>query len=462
MSSKSERKTSSGRSGGAAAARGDGHAVGTGRRVGGGNKAGRNPQSQGVKSDSEEPRGGSGGLGRQPGASGVTGVAHSLGQVGRTTPTKEPQLELPRENLLDEDRSSSSSGSEVNSSVSQRADEPMRNAVAALQQREREVARLQQQLREQAARLQQLSLGEHSPAAASESACVHGAVPHIPIELEEESAKLPAVRPAELSYTGASAGTALEDWLFKLGQLFSQTRSCRPESAWQARMQVAQLYWDRDMSIWWSGQQEVAAAAGAPIQSWTAFVAALRKQFVSIGDSQLARADLLTLRMKADGERGRLCPASGCIWCRAQAVCWTAGWRPCCCCRAWTRHACRLPVAAVSRKERAAGAAGMSFAQMRAELTMEAALEPRLTGYGSGSSANSGGGSGSSSNSGARGATNIRQHRINALREQADALEEGGDERRSERQLRDSPSVHRGRRRFGSLQQVRRRGPHRS
>ena len=67
----------------------------------------------------------------------------------------------------------------------------------------------------------------------------------------------------------------------------------------------------------------------------------------------------------------------------------------------------------------------MSFAQMREELTAEAAVEPQLGGRSSSSSSS---GSGSSGGGGAKGTTNSRQVRINALQQQLKALEEGNDE----------------------------------
>jgi hypothetical protein len=81
--------------------------------------------------------------------------------------------------------------------------------------------------------------------------------------------------------------------------------------------------------------------------------------------------------------------------------------------------------AAVARKERAAGAMGMSFAQMREELTVEAAMEPQLNER---CSHNSNGGGDNSSNGGAKGATNDRHLRINALQQQLKALKEGNEE----------------------------------
>ena len=239
--------------------------------------------------------------------------------------------------------------------------------------------------------------------------------------------RVDAVRPPELTYAGATAGTALEDWLFKLEQLFTQTR--KPESDWQGRAQLAQLHWDRHMAMWWTGRQEAAAAAGEPILSWVAFVAALRRQFVPAGDSQLARSELFKLKMRS-GETMEaymqravllVARAGGLVEGKTAAALSLEG-----------VDKSRFPFtcAAVARKERAAGAMGMSFAQMREELTVEAAMEPQLSGRSGSSSNSSGGNNGSSSsgNSGAKGATNSRQLRINALQQQLRALEEGDEE----------------------------------
>jgi len=90
--------------------------------------------------------------------------------------------------------------------------------------------------------------------------------------------------------------------------------------------------------------------------------------------------------------------------------------------------------AAVARKERAAGVVGMSFAQMREELSAEAAMEPQLGGRGGGggssssSSSSGNSNSGGRSNGGAKGATNSRQLRINALQQQLKVLEDGDDD----------------------------------
>jgi hypothetical protein len=336
-------------------------------------------------------------------------MAHSSGGAGPMTPSKVP---------LDEDGVSSHADSDAHSSVSQQgaADQSMR------------IAQLEQQLREQAARLEQLALGS------SASAVQAGGPSQWQQQQQQQQAqqqqqpsqeqivRVDAVRPPELTYAGATAGTVLEDWLFKLEQLFAQTR--KSESDWTGRAQLAQLHWDRHMAMWWTGRQEAAAAAGAPILSWVAFVAALRKQFVPAGDSQLARTELFKLKMRS-GETMEaymqravllVARAGGLMDGKTAAALALEG-----------VDKSRFPFtcAAVARKERAAGAMGMSFAQMREELTVEAAMEPQLSGRSSNNS-NSGGSNGS--NGGAKGAANSRQLRINALQQQLKALEEGDEE----------------------------------
>lgn len=313
--------------------------------------------------------------------------------------------------------SSSSADSDVRSSASQ---------VAALA---REVARLEQQLREQAAQFRQLSVGG--------SAVEQQQHPQQARSSQEplQQVRVAAVQPPELTYAGATAGTALEDWLFRLEQLFVQTH--KSEAAWAERAQLAQLYWDRHMSLWWIGRQEAAAAAGAPIRSWLAFVAALRKQFVPAGDSQGARTELFKLRMRSGESVEAYMQRVVLLVTRAGSL---MEGRTAAALALEGVDKSRFPFtcAAVARKERAAGVEGMSFAQMREELTVEAAMEPQLGGRGGSSS--SGGASGrpssssSSSSSGhsghssAKGASGSRQVRINALQQQLRALQEDGDE----------------------------------
>jgi hypothetical protein len=358
-------------------------------------------------------------------AANTAGGAHSSGQGGLVTPMKAA--------ALDDDGASSGAESDVHSSLfRQNANQSLR------------IAQLEQQLREQEARFQQIALGGSAsavPARQAQQPFQQQQPP--PQQLQqpqqqqqqqqqqqpqqqqqqqsEQLVRVDAVRPVELTYAGATAGTALEDWLFKLDQLFTQTR--RPETDWLGRAQLAQLYWDRHMALWWQGRQEVAVQAGAPIQSWVAFVAALRKQFVPAGDAQLARTELFKLRMRS-GETMEafmqravllVARAGGLVESKTAAALALDG-----------VDKSRFPFtcAAVARKERAAGVAGMSFAQMREELSAEAAMEPQLSGRGGGGGSNSS----SSSNGGAKGATNSRQLRINALQQQLKDLEEGDDD----------------------------------
>ena len=307
----------------------------------------------------------------------------------------------------------------------------------------KEVARLEQQLQE----FRQLSSSSSAAAAEQQQQQQQQQQPkqskhqHSRFSQESQSqqqqqqqqhVRVAAVQPPELTYAGATAGTALDDWLFKLGQLFAQTRM--PETAWEERLQTAWLYWDRNMSLWWNGCQEAAEVAHAPILTWAAFVSALRKQFVPAGDSHLARTELFKLRMRSsEGMEAYmqravlLVPRAGSLVdSKTGAALALEG-----------VDKSRFPFtcAAVARKEREA-VGGLVFAQMRQELTTEATQEPQLGrgggGGGGGSSSSSSGSSNSSSNSSSRGRTNkgssSKQMRISALQQQLAALEEADDD----------------------------------
>ena len=56
-----------------------------------------------------------------------------------------------------------------------------------------------------------------------------------------EEVRIAAIQPQELTYVSASKGSALEDWLFKLEQLFTQTR--KSEAEWQERVRIAKYIW---------------------------------------------------------------------------------------------------------------------------------------------------------------------------------------------------------------------------
>lgn len=402
MSDKGKSRAATGGRGGGASSSSSGsgssgHGAGTGNRGRKGNSH-ATPELGSVAVNAGVGTGGA--LGQQPlAASNMAGGAHSSGQM---TPTKVP---------LDEDGVSSHADSDAHSSVSQQGADAQ----------SMRIARLEQQL----ARFEQLALGGSASDRVQQQRQLQQSQQQQPQQQQPQQpsqqyvVRVDAVRPPELTYAGAMAGTALEDWLFKLGQLFAQTR--QSESDWLGRAQVAQLHWDRHMAMWWTGRQETAEAAGTPIQSWVAFVAALRRQFVPAGDSQLARVELFKLKMHSDEtmesymQRAVLLVVrtGGLVEGKTAAALALEG-----------VDKSRFPFtcAAVARKERAAGAAGMSFAQMREELTVEAAMEPQLGGRGNSSSG------GSSSGGGAKGATNDRQLRINALQQQLKSLEEGVEE----------------------------------
>lgn len=403
MSDKGKSRAATGGRGGGASSSSSGggssgHGAGTGNR---GRKSNSHAMPE-LGSAAVKAEGSTGGaLGQQPlVASSMAGGAHSSDQM---TPTKVP---------LDEDGVSSHADSDAHSSVSQQGADAQSMRIAQLEQ--------------QLARFEQLALGGRASDRVQQQQQLQQSQQQQPQQQQAPQqpsqqyvVRVDAVRPPELTYAGAMAGTALEDWLFKLGQLFAQTHQL--ESDWLGRAQVAQLHWDRHMAMWWTGRQETAGAAGTPIQSWVAFEATLRKQFVPAGDSQLARTELFKLTMQSEEtmesymQRAVLLVVrtGGLVEGKTAAALALEG-----------VDKSRFPFtcAAVARKERAAGAAGMSFAHMREELTVEAAMEPQLGGRGNTSSG------GSSSGGSAKGATNDRQLRINALQQQLKSLEEGAEE----------------------------------
>jgi hypothetical protein len=274
----------------------------------------------------------------------------------------------------------------------------MAQRLAELESRELAVAALQQQLQ------QQLGLNIHAQ------------------QLQHEEFRVAAVQPPELTYVGATAGTTLEDWLFKLEQLFVQMRL--PESAWDQRMRRAQLYWDRHMALWWAGQSETMAVAGKAVVTWSAFVTMLRRQFVPTGDAQSARSELFRLKMRSGENMDAYMQRAVLIVARAGAYvdAKTAG-----AVALMGADKGRYPfsVKEVQRQERQAGEAGMTFAQVRAALTAEAAEEPQLGRYSAaGGSGGAGVANGSAGGRPGGQASSNKQLRINALQQQLRALQQ--------------------------------------
>jgi hypothetical protein len=297
--------------------------------------------------------------------------------------------------------------------------------VAALQEQMRQQAELlRAQQQQQQALLQQLAALTMSTRSGSASVVDSSVSANVRAEV-----RLSAVQPPELTYAGATNGSALDDWLFKLDQLFVQTRT--PESAWEERMRTAQLHWDRHMALWWTGHTQAASAANTPVASWSAFVDALRKQFVPTGDAETARGELFRIQMRGGETMDAYMQRAVLIVARAGAH---VDGKTAAALALQGVDRSRFPFAVkeVRRMEREAGVAGLTFPQVRAALTAEAAEEPQLgpRGHGSGTSASAGGGSHSVRSGGAQGggggahAASSRQLRIAALEQQLKALRE--------------------------------------
>lgn len=294
-------------------------------------------------------------------------------------------------------------------------------------QQQAELIRTQQQ--QQQEMLQQLAALTVSARSAPASVAESSGSSHV-----REEVRLSAVQPPELTYAGATSGSALDNWLFKLDQLFVQTRT--PESAWEDRVRTAQLHWDRDMALWWTGHKETALAAGTPVTSWSAFVAVLQKYFAPTGDAETARGELFRIQMRSGESMDAYMQRAVLIVTRAGAY---VDGKTAAALALQGVDRLRFPFAVkeVRRMERAAGVAGLTFAQVRAALTAEAAEEPQLGPRGLGSSTSgSGSGTGSGSHSarsggahgggsgGTKQAASSRQIRIAALEQQLRALRE--------------------------------------
>ena len=109
--------------------------------------------------------------------------------------------------------------------------------------------------------------------------------------------RMAAVQPGELTYRTAGEPSVLADWLFKVEQLLSQLGVSA--DAWEERLRVVSLHWDRQLDLWWQGHCQQARAAGTPVASWAAFRAALQANFVPTNDAEAAASELLRLRMRS-------------------------------------------------------------------------------------------------------------------------------------------------------------------
>lgn len=302
--------------------------------------------------------------------------------------------------------------------------EELQFRLAEVERREREIARWE------ARQAQSTSTGQEAIFPEKHNLAVRagpGAEENAVTAAVREEVRIAAVQPPELTYVSASKGSALEDWLFKLEQLFAQTR--KTEAEWQERVRIAKLHWDRHMFLWWSGCEKAASESGAPIASWTAFVSALRRQFVPAGDAEAARLELFRLRMGGGESMDTyvqravllVARAGGFIDDKMAGALLMEG-----------ADASRFPftVQSVRRRLHEAGMGGLSFAQVRAELSMEAHSEPNLlpAARGVNSAPAAAGGNYRSNKSGSAGGASSKQVRINALRKQLHALETAGEE----------------------------------
>ena len=109
-----------------------------------------------------------------------------------------------------------------------------------------------------------------------------------------EQVRRAAIQPDTLRYATASDAGVLEGWLFQLEKMFRQLSV--PEAEFARRAQEAALAWDLDVDRWWRMHEAQAAARGAPIATWAAFVAALNSQFVPVAEREAAVAEFFRLQ----------------------------------------------------------------------------------------------------------------------------------------------------------------------
>ena len=87
----------------------------------------------------------------------------------------------------------------------------------------------------------------------------------------------------------------LEDWIFSVERLIRREGA----QTFAARMELAEMFWDRQVHTWWTGAQDLAQARGQPIGDWDSFLAALRANYTPISDVETACTLLFHLGMRA-------------------------------------------------------------------------------------------------------------------------------------------------------------------
>jgi hypothetical protein len=223
----------------------------------------------------------------------------------------------------------------------------------------------------------------------------------------------------------------LEDWLFDMEKLFRQLRMDDDRE----RIEQAQLHMDRSMALWWKSCVEAAKEKGNPAASWAEFTADLREQFRTAGDAQAAQTELLHVHMTSAEAMGAYMQRVVLLVARAGAYV-ASNLASVLALNGVDKSRFPFAIQQMRAKVRAAGVAGISFAQMRGELTALALDEPVLPGRGGAGGNHTGGaptnGSHRRHSNKSTTNTNSKQLRVNALKQQYQqqlrALQEAGDD----------------------------------
>jgi len=240
--------------------------------------------------------------------------------------------------------------------------------------------------------------------------------------------RMAAVQPPELAYANASKAGQLDDWVFKLEQLFWQTNESGRD--WRARVGVARLYWDRQMDLWWKSFEEATAGTEDECTSWQDFVGALHNQFAPSGDAEAARIEVFRLSMRGGESMDGYLQRANLIVARAGEYV-SSSMAGAALLEGVDKARFQFTLRAVRTKQREAGAKGLTFAQMRVQLAAQALDEPGRQQPTPSQSPGAGGAGGqpqSGSGQRTRPQSYPRQVRINALRQELQDLEaDAGD-----------------------------------
>ena len=104
--------------------------------------------------------------------------------------------------------------------------------------------------------------------------------------------------PTPLTYDKASSSSALEDWIDGMELMFGHGQLELEAHEHSERLCEINALVDRDLRRWWTTQRAEAARQGAPINTWEAFVAALRTQFQPLTEQREARSAFFDIRQQ--------------------------------------------------------------------------------------------------------------------------------------------------------------------